>query len=178
MDVDDDLGGSMAGLVDAEVVVDDAMHVRDSNALCRQHLDRMIASSLRGSGVLASSTPANAEPLSDYAPDFLINLHVTTFPWGKGARPAGMSLPTYAAILLQRVPNKQHANNVNLLFDLHNMHMRHEVNTHTAVQARGNAALFKKLERITVKDLNTASMALSQRVCSVRVHESVSRILQ
>ena len=93
---------------------------------------KQLAHALRAGGVLAKARGEGL--LNDYDPNLMVLCNPTTFPWGTGARPEGMSIANYTQVLLWRTPSSQFAANTMLQFDLFNTQQRHSTNTQAFVQ--------------------------------------------
>ena len=107
---------------------------------------------MNGQNVIASILPMGSKPLDSYSPDFLLKLHPSCFPWGKGQRPKGMSNILYYRILLQRVPMAQFGQNVALLFSMWDQWQRHEVNLHASLIIKGSPSIVSLLNKLTEEE--------------------------
>lgn len=89
-------------------------------------------------GVLVESTERSARPADDYAAkgsQWLMNVHVSTFPNGKGLCPAGLSFERYLTYLIRRYPREQHASPW-LIAHAFDIMRRHSVNQEGFTQLR------------------------------------------
>ena len=109
-----------------------------------------------GPNIIASIIPTGSKPLDSYARDFLLKLHPSVFPNGKGARPQNMSPIQYYRILLERVPTAQYGHNVGLLFDMFDQWQRHAVNTQANVIIKGSPHIVGQLSNLTQRDVESA----------------------
>jgi hypothetical protein len=109
-----------------------------------------------GQNVIASILPLGSKPLDSYANDYLLKLHPSVFPNGKGARPEKMSPQQYYRILLERTPMSQFGQNVGLLFDMFDQWQRHEVNTQAGVLIKGSPHVINQLNNLSQEDVTKA----------------------
>ena len=112
---------------------------------------------------MASILPLASKPLSSYDDDYLLKLHPSTFPWGKGKKPEGMSDISYYRILLKRVPMAQFGQNVALLFSMWDRWQRHEVNRHAnEFIVRSSPDVIDLLNNLSDEDLQSALEAVGK----------------
>ncbi len=109
-----------------------------------------------GHNVIASILPLGSKPLDSYAKDYLLKLHPSVFPNGKGARPEKMSPIQYYRILIERTPMSQFGHNVGLLFDMFDQWQRHEVNTQAGVLIKGSPHVINQLNNLSQEDVKEA----------------------
>jgi len=136
-------GGIMRGLDDMEIqwgaeggrAADPPQFIADA---ARQHGNfgdllrggpqaAAVRATLQQPGGVLASTVQRATPASDYDPSFFPLVHPTSFPYGSGGRPKGMSLKAWASLLMRRCPRERLAHNVYLSLDLFNIIQRQEV---------------------------------------------------
>jgi len=110
----------------------------------------------RSGNVIAVISPPDQVPLDDYAPDYLLKLHPSVFPWRKGARPKGISDIVYYRILLARVPVIQFGQNPGLSFDMFNLWQRHTVNLQSRIRVRCSPELVNQISDASMDDMNAA----------------------
>lgn len=111
---------------------------------------------MNGSNIIAAVLPKSAAPLDSYAPDFLLKIHPSVFPWGKGQKPKNMSSIEYYRILLERVPLNQYGQNVALLFDMFDQWQRHEVNLQANIMIKGSPHIVNQINNLTQHDVKCA----------------------
>lgn len=111
---------------------------------------------MNGQNVIASVLPLASKPISSYDDDFLLKLHPSTFPWGKGKCPKGMRPITYYRTLLQRVPLAQFGQNVALLFSMWDQWQRHEVYLHASLLIKGSPSIVAMLNNLTEAEVKDA----------------------
>ena len=109
-----------------------------------------------GHNVIASILPLGSKPLDSYAKDYLLKLHPSVFPNGKGARPEKMSPIQYYRILMERTPMSQFGHNVGLLFDMFDQWQRHEVNTQAGVLIKGSPHVINQLNNLSQVEVQAA----------------------
>lgn len=159
-DVVDNQDGHMAGLDDAEMMIDCA-GVAPDLATKQENALRSLLGDLRG-GAKIASVGQSTTPFSDYDPAFLLLTHPTAFPYGCGACPKKMSLQYYHQLLLRRFPSKQYAENVTMCLEMFNVQLRHDTNRFTTMRARGDEGLFKELDKLAESDMYIALEALAK----------------
>jgi len=76
-----------------------------------------VLQALREGGTIASSF-AGSEISSDYDPSWVPRVHISVFPYGDGACPAGMQLDYWSKLILERFPREAAAQHIPLLCDL------------------------------------------------------------
>lgn len=83
-------------------------------------------------GSVLASTTAHGKPSNDYGPEFIPLVHPTSFPYGTGAAPEGMSFKAWASLISRRFPRPPLGNDALLALDIFNVMQRHEVGTEEA----------------------------------------------
>jgi len=106
--------------------------------------------------VLAVVSPSGQTPLDDYADDFLVKLHPSVFPRGKGKRPRGMSELVYFRILFSRVPLSQFGQNPGLTFDMFNLWQRHTVYQQSRMRVKCSSEAARLIGDASVGDMEAA----------------------
>lgn len=77
-------------------------------------------------GVLASAIE-HGKPANDYDPSFIPLVHITSFPYGSGGPPKGMSTKAWAKLCFRRWPRPVLGSDAYLALDVFNVIQRHEV---------------------------------------------------
>jgi len=111
---------------------------------------------LNGRNVIAVTSPAGQQPLSDYEEDFLLKLHPSAFPHGKGKRPAGMSEIFFFRLILERVPLAQFGQNPGLTCDMWNIWQRHTVHAQSRHRVHTCPDVAEKIGKATIEDMTMA----------------------
>ena len=109
-----------------------------------------------GRNIIASILTRGSKPLDSYARDYLLKLHPSVFPNGKGARPDNMSPIMYYCILLERWPATQFGQNAGFLFDMFDQWQRHAVNTQANVLVKGSPYIVGQLSNLSQQDVEAA----------------------
>ena len=151
---DEEADGMMAGLDEMEMVVTGAVMGVDVEAAQEQALGTALGV-IRGGGVLASSL-ASSGLVSDFDPSFFVKTHPVSFPHGTGKVPKGMSLETYARILVERSvgrPSDEGGEDVMLILAMFNIIQRHQALSTSRAKIMGRPDDFMKLDAMTDDDL-------------------------
>ena len=117
---------------------------------------------MNGQNVIATVLPMAAKPISSYDDDYLLKLHPSSFPWGKGKRPKGMRPITYYRTLLRRVPMAQFGQNVALLFSMWDQWQRHEVFLHASTIVKGSPSTIALLNNLTEEEVKAALLVVGK----------------
>ncbi len=132
-----------------------------------------VRSTLQQPGGVLASTVQHGTPASDYDPSFFPLVHPTSFPYGSGGRPKGMSLKAWASLLMRRCPRERLAHNVYLNLDMFNIIQRQEVRwdlTDGVRCARGHGTL---IHAPTCHNYMQHHLNRLAAVCPVVQHNSV-----
>jgi len=106
--------------------------------------------------VIAVVCPCGQTPLDDYADDFLLKLHPSVFPNGKGKRPRGMSELVYFRILFSRVPLIQFGLNPGFSFDMFNLWQRHTVYQQSRMKVKCSSEAARLIGDASIADMEAA----------------------
>lgn len=153
----------MAGLVDIEMVVPPTATVDDVGVVQGRAVSEAtrlpgsgaVSAEIQDEGVIASSSTGRLA--SDFDPSFFVKTHPMSFPHGAGAVPQGMSLETYAKVLVERMvgrPAAEGGEDVMLILSLFNVLQRHDALRRTKARMRGTPSDFRKLDGMTDNDFD------------------------
>lgn len=135
--------GIMAGLIDAEVVVEAGGPTPGIADMQEQSVWQTL-DVIRNGGVIASCTGSGL--VSDFDPQHFVKTHPTSFPYGAGGVPKGMGLATYARILVERDigrPADEGGENVMLQLALFNVLQRRTALAETRARMKGRPDDFR-----------------------------------